>query len=144
MDEFMRAALNEAQEGAREGGVPIGAALVKDGKLIATGRNRRIQDSAPVMHAEINCLYNAGKVTHRFRNTTLYTTLMPCYMCAGAVVQFGIIKVVAAESETASEGFEIMKQHGVEVMDMNMDEAKRLMQSFIQDNPRLWNFNDDE
>ena len=101
MDEFMSAALNEARTGAAEGGIPIGAALVDtNNRLIATGRNRRLQDTACVMHAEINCLYNAGKTVKDFRGMTMYSTLMPCNMCAGAVVQFGIDRVVAADRRT--------------------------------------------
>ena len=87
MDQFMRAALEEARTGAEEGGIPIGAALVdRQGRLVATGRNRRIQDRAVVMHAEINCLYKAGKDMEDFRGMTIYSTLIPCNMCAGAIV----------------------------------------------------------
>ena len=99
MDKFMEAALLEARTGAAEGGIPIGAALVDGNRLVATGRNRRLQDSASIMHAEINCLYNASrKGEQSFRGMTMYSTLMPCHMCAGAIVQFGITKVVAGES----------------------------------------------
>ena len=138
MDEFMRAALEEARQGFDEGGVPIGAALVDGDTLIATGRNRRLQDTAPVMHAEINCLYNAGKTIQDFGGMTLYSTLMPCYMCAGAVLQFGIIKVVVAESKTANEGFEMMVRHGVEVIDLDLEEAKSLLAEFIRTKPHQW------
>ena len=138
MDDFMRAAFEEARLGAEEGGVPIGAALVDGDTLIATGRNRRLQDTAPVMHAEINCLYNAGKTIQDFGGMTLYSTLMPCYMCAGAILQFGITKVVAAESKTANEGLEMMVRHGVEVIDLDLDEAKSLLGEFIRTNPHQW------
>ena len=138
MDEFMRAALEEARQGFDEGGVPIGAALVDGDTLIATGRNRRLQDTAPVMHAEINCLYNAGKTIQDFGGMTLYSTLMPCYMCAGAILQFGITKVVAAESKTANEGLEMMVRHGVEVIDLDLDEAKSLLAEFIRTKPHQW------
>ena len=138
MDDFMRAALEEARLGAEEGGVPIGAALVDGDTLVATGRNRRLQDTAPVMHAEINCLYNAGKTIKDFGGMTLYSTLMPCYMCAGAILQFGITKVVVAESKTANEGLEMMVRHGVEVIDLDLDEAKSLLGEFIRTNPRQW------
>lgn len=144
MDEFMKAAIREAQAGADEGGVSIGAALADGDALIATGRNRRLQDTAPVMHAEINCLYNAGKTVPNFRGMTLYTTLMPCYMCAGAVVQFKIAKVVAAESDTASEGVDLMREHGVEVIDLDLDEAKQLLADFIRANPDKWTFSIDK
>ena len=138
MDEFMRAALEEARQGFDEGGVPIGAALVDGDTLIATGRNRRLQDTAPVMHAEINCLYNAGKTIQDFGGMTLYSTLMPCYMCAGAVLQFGITKVVVAESKTANEGLEMMVRHGVEVIDLDLDEAKSMLGEFIRTKPHQW------
>ncbi len=137
MDKFMQAALDEARLGAEEGGVPIGAALVDGDAIIATGRNRRLQDSTPTMHAEMNCLFNASKSTQDFSGMTIYTTMMPCHMCAGAVVQFGIAKVVAAESDNSGEGIEMMKRHGVEVIDLQLDEAKRLVQAFIQANPDL-------
>ena len=138
MDDFMRAAFEEARLGAEEGGVPIGAALVDGDTLVATGRNRRLQDTAPVMHAEINCLYNAGKTIQDFGGMTLYSTLMPCYMCAGAILQFGITKVVAAESKTANEGLEMMVRHGVEVIDLDLDEAKSLLGEFIRTKPHQW------
>ena len=141
MDEFMRAAFKEAQDGADEGGIPIGAALVDtNGVLVATGRNRRLQDSACIMHAEINCLYNAGKTVHDFRGMTMYSTLIPCHMCAGAMVQFGIAKVVAAESENFPEqnGHALMKQHGIEVIDLDMKDSKQLLGAFIESNPQHW------
>lgn len=139
MDEFMRAALDEAIRGAAEGGIPIGAVLVDDDKILARGHNRRIQDSAPVMHGEINCLYNAGKTIDRFNGMTIYSTLMPCHMCAGAIIQFGITKVYAGESETFDEGRELMERHGIEVIDMDLDEAKKLMRDFMEANPSQWN-----
>lgn len=91
MDEFMEAAIQEAKQGRQEGGIPIGSVLVKDGKILGRGHNKRVQDGDPVTHAEIDCLRNAGRVGS-YRGTTLYSTLMPCYLCAGAVVQFGIKK----------------------------------------------------
>jgi len=138
MNEFMRAALDEAIKGASEGGIPIGAVLVDDGRIIATGHNRRIQDSAPIMHGEINCLYNAGKTVDRFNGMTIYSTLMPCHMCAGAIIQFGISRVYAGESETFDEGRALMQRHGIDVIDMDLDEAKQLMRNFIAANPSLW------
>ena len=138
MDDFMRAAFEEARSGAEEGGVPIDAALVDGDTLVATGHNRRLQDTAPVMHAEINCLYNAGKTIRDFSSKTLYSTLMPRYMCAGAVLQFGITKVVTAESKTANEGLEIMVRHGVEVINSDMDEAKSMLGEVIRTNPHQW------
>ena len=142
MDEFMRAAIREAQDGADAGGIPIGAALVDtSGRLVATGHNRRLQDDACIMHAEINCLYNAGKTIQDFRGMTMYSTLMPCHMCAGAMVQFGIAKVVAAESDNFSEqnGRALMERHDIEVIDLDLEAPKRLLHSFIASNQQHWN-----
>ena len=136
MDEFMRAALDEARRGAAEGGIPIGAVLVNGGTIVARGHNRRVQDSAPVMHGEINYLYNAGRTIESFFGMTIYSTLMPCHMCAGAIIQFGITRVYAGESETFDEGRELMERHNIEVIDMDLDEAKQLMREFIE-NKRL-------
>ena len=97
MDEFMKAAIDQAKIGRKENGIPIGSVLVKDGVIIGYGHNKRIQDNDPVTHAEIDCLRNAGRVGS-YKDTVLYSTLMPCYLCAGAVVQFGIKKVYAGES----------------------------------------------
>lgn len=138
MDDFMAAAIAEAKQGLQEGGIPIGSVLVKDGEIIGRGHNKRVQDSDPVTHAEIDCLRNAGRIG-KYQDTTLYSTLMPCYLCAGAVVQFGIKKVIAGESETFSGAREFMESHGVEVIDLNLDECKQLMSQFIQNNPQLWN-----
>ncbi|MDQ1273490.1 MAG: cytosine/creatinine deaminase [Planctomycetota bacterium] len=138
MDVFMRAAIDEAKSGLREGGIPIGSLLVKDGKIIGRGHNKRVQENNPIMHAEINCLLNAGRIV-KYRETVLYSTLMPCYLCAGAIVQFGIKKVIVGESETFSGAKEFMESHGVKIVDLNLDECKHLMKSFIQKNPELWN-----
>ncbi len=92
------------------------------------------------MHAEINCLYNAGKTIPDFRGMSMYSTLMPCHMCAGAIVQFGIVKVVAAESENFGEsnGHQLMLRHGIEVIDLNLQDAKKLLGGFIEANPQHW------
>jgi len=100
MDIFMQAAISEALEGLSEGGVPIGAILVEKGGIIGRGRNRRVQDQDQLMHAEMDCLRHA-RLTGGYHNTTLYSTLMPCYLCAGAMVQFGIKKVVVGEAKSA-------------------------------------------
>jgi cytosine deaminase len=138
MDNFMEAAIAEAKQGLQEGGIPIGSILVKDGEIIGRGHNKRVQNRDPVTHAEIDCLRNAGRIG-KYKDTTLYSTLMPCYLCAGAVVQFGIKKVIAGESETFPGAREFMESHGVEVIDLNLDECKHLMSEFIQNNPQLWN-----
>ena len=138
MDEFIKAAIAEAQQGISEGGIPIGSVLVRDGKIIGRGHNKRVQDGDPVTHAEIDCLRNAGRVGN-YKKSVLYSTLMPCYLCAGAVVQFGIKKVFAGENETFSGAKEFMESHGVEVINLDLEECKAMMRKFISDNPELWN-----
>lgn len=138
VDVFMQAAIDEARQGKNEKGIPIGAVLVRDGKTIGRGHNRRVQHNDPIMHAEIDCLRNAGRIGN-YRGAILYSTLMPCYLCAGAVVQFGIKKVVVGESEIFHGAKEFMESHGVEVVDLDLDECKLLMREFIINNPELWN-----
>ncbi|MBA3920857.1 MAG: nucleoside deaminase [Nostocaceae cyanobacterium] len=138
MDDFMQAAIAEAKLGQQVGGIPIGSVLVKDSKIVGRGHNKRVQDSDPVTHAEIDCLRNAGRIGS-YKGTTLYSTLMPCYLCAGAVVQFGIKKVIAGESKTFPGAKEFMESHGVEVVDLNLTECEQMMTDFIQTNPELWN-----
>ena len=138
MDPFMREAIEEARKGHDEGGIPIGSVLVRKNVILGRGRNRRVQDGDPVIHAEIDCLRNAGR-TGSYRHTTLYSTLMPCYLCAGAVVQFGIPKVVVGESRTFAGAQAFMESHGVEVVDLDLGECKAMMQAFIAGHPDLWN-----
>ena len=137
-DKFMLAAIEEARQGLREDGIPIGSVLVKDGKIIGRGHNKRVQGNDPMAHAEIDCLKNVGRIGS-YKGTTLYSTLMPCYLCAGAVVQFGIKKVIAGESRTFPGAKEFMVEHGVEVIDFDDKECYALMQGFIKKNPDLWN-----
>ena len=138
MDEFMAAAIAQAKQGLLEGGITIGSVLVKNGEILGQGHNKRVQDGDPVTHAEIDCLRNAGRIGN-YKDTTLYSTLMPCYLCAGAVVQFGIKKVIVGESQTFAGAKEFMESHAVEVIDLDLDECKQLMSDFIQKNPQLWN-----
>lgn len=138
IDPFMQAAIDEARQGLAEGGIPIGSALARDGELIAVGHNKRVQDSDPVTHAEIDCLRNAGRIGS-FHGTVLYSTLMPCYLCAGAVVQFGIKKVIVGESRTFPGAPEFMRSHGVEVIDLDLPECVAIMTEFIEKRPELWN-----
>lgn len=137
MDEFITAAIAQAKQGRSEGGIPIGSVLVKDGKIIGKGHNKRVQDGDPVTHAEIDCLRNAGRIGS-YKGTTLYSTLMPCYLCAGAVVQFGIKKVIAGESRTFPGAKDFMVSHGVEVIDLNLAECEQMMSEFIDENPEVW------
>jgi creatinine deaminase len=138
MDRFMAAAIKEAKKGRTEGGIPIGSVLVKKGRIIGRGHNRRVQEESPILHAEIDCLRNAGRIG-RYRGTVLYSTLMPCYLCAGAVVQFGIPKVIVGESESFSGAREFLTSHGVEVVDLDLPECKAMMRKFIAERPDLWN-----
>ncbi len=133
----MQAAIEQARQGFAEGGIPIGSVLVKEGQIVGAGRNRRVQDGDPMTHAEIDCLRRAGRIGS-YRGTTLYSTLMPCYLCAGAVVQFGIKRVLVGESQTFPGAREFMEQHGVEVIDLNLPECQTMMQEFIRKNPELW------
>jgi cytosine/creatinine deaminase len=138
MDEFMQAAIAEARLGLKEGGIPIGSVLVKGDDIVGQGHNRRVQQNNPILHAEIDCLQNAGRIG-RYQDTVLYSTLMPCYLCAGAILQFGIKTVIAGESQTFPGAIALMQSHGVTVVDLNLDECKQLMQSFIANNLLLWN-----
>jgi cytosine deaminase len=136
--ELMEAAIAQAKKSLSEGGIPIGSALAREGNLLAVGHNKRVQESDPVTHAEIDCLRRAGRLGS-FHNTVLYSTLMPCYLCSGAVVQFGIRKVVVGESRTFPGAPDFMRQHGVEVIDLDLPECVELMTRFIAANPELWN-----
>lgn len=138
MDKFFITAIDEAKKGLAEGGIPIGSVLVKDGKIISGGHNKRVQENNPMLHAEIDCLMSAGRIGS-YKGTTLYSTLMPCYLCAGAVVQFRIKKVIVGESKTFPGAADFMRQHGVEVIDLNNKKCIELMLDFIKNNPALWN-----
>ena len=137
MDDFMKEAIAEARQGRSEGGIPIGSVLVRDGQVIGRGHNKRVQDQDPVTHAEIDCLRNAGRVG-KYDDTVLYSTLMPCYLCAGAVVQFGIKKVYAGEDETFGGAKAFMESHGVEVINLDNEECKAMMREFVAEHPELW------
>jgi cytosine deaminase len=134
----MQLAIDEAKKGLQEGGIPIGSVLIKDGELVAKGHNKRVQEKNPILHGEMDCLNNAGRIGN-YKNTTIYSTLMPCYMCAGTIVQFKIKKVIVGESRTFSGAKEFMMSHGVEVIDLNLPECVEMMENFISKNPDLWN-----
>jgi cytosine deaminase len=137
MDEFIQEALRQARKSLAEGGIPIGSALVRAGKLVAAGHNQRVQRNNPILHGEMDCLTNAGRVGS-FRDTVLYSTLMPCYMCAGTIVQFKIPKVVVGESRTFAGAREFMEEHGVEVVDLDLPECVEMMADFIARKPEIW------
>lgn len=138
MDEFMHTAILQAKKSLLEGGIPIGSVLVKNGKLVSKGHNKRVQEDNPILHGEMDCLNNAGRVGS-FKDCVIYSTLMPCYMCAGTIVQFKIPKVIVGESRTFAGAKEFMQSHGVEVVDLDIEECVQMMEKFIQDKPELWN-----
>ncbi len=138
MDEFMKEAIAEAQRGAAEGGIPIGSVLVRNGEVIARGHNKRVQEQNPILHGEMDCLNNAGRIGS-YRDTVIYSTLMPCYMCAGTIVQFKIPKVIVGESRNFAGAREFMEAHGVEVIDLDLPECVQMMEEFISAKPELWN-----
>jgi len=138
MDKFMDAAIAQAKKGWSEGGIPIGSVLVKEGSICGEGHNQRVQQGDPMAHAEIDCLRNAGRIGS-YKGATLYSTLMPCYLCAGAVVQFGIKKVIVGESTTFEGAEKFMKSHGVEVVNLQDEACIDMMRQFIEEKPELWN-----
>ncbi|MFN0158457.1 MAG: nucleoside deaminase [Bacteroidota bacterium] len=138
MNLLMKGAIEEARKGLMEGGIPIGSVLVRDNIIVGRGHNRRVQEDNTMKHAEIDCLINAGRIGS-YRNTVLYSTLMPCYLCAGAAVQFRLPRVVVGESRTFPGASEFMRQHGVEVIDLDLDECVQMMEQFITAKPSLWN-----
>ena len=145
MDPFLRAAIDEAKIGLSEGGLPIGSVLVRDGKMIGRGHNRRVQRGDPMAHAEIDCLTSAGRQI-TYRDTVLYSTLMPCFLCSGAAVQFGVPKVIVGESINFPGGQgkggsspDFMRNHGIELIDLHDAECIEMMSRFIREHPRLWN-----
>jgi cytosine deaminase len=133
----MAVAVGQARLSLSEGGIPIGAALFRGPELLGGGHNRRVQLRNPILHGEMDCLQNVGRVG-TYKGTTIYSTLMPCYMCAGTIVQFRVPRVIAAESLTFPGGREFMEAHGVEVVDLEMQECVQMLQGFIAANPELW------
>lgn len=134
---FLDAAYAEAAQGFEEGGLPIGAALAEDGQLVATGRNRRVQQGDPIAHGEMDCLRLAGR-RRSYRNTTLYTTLSPCMMCSGTIVQFKIPRVVIGENATFGGNEEFLRSHGVEVVVVDDPQCRSLMERFQTAHPEVW------
>jgi creatinine deaminase len=139
-DRYMRLAIEQARIGLSEGGIPIGAALVADGEVLGVGRNRRVQEGSAIRHGETDCLENAGRLPARvYRKSTLYTTLSPCHLCAGAVLLYGIPRVVIGENRTFSASEDLLRRHGVELVVLDLDECVQMMREFIAANPALWN-----
>jgi len=140
MDKFMESAIEEAKMGLAEGGIPIGSVLVIDNKVAGRGHNRRVQKGSAVLHAEMDCLENAGRLKQAdYKRAILYTTLSPCDMCSGAILLYGIPKVIIGENRTFSGPEDYLISRGVELTIADSDECFQLMKSFIRDNPGLWN-----
>src|SRR3989339_702232 len=140
MDEFMRTAIEEARKGLAEGGIPIGSVLVQDGKIIGRGYNQRVQKGSAVLHAEMSCLENAGRLKAAdYKKCVLYSTLSPCDMCSGTILLYGIPKVVIGENHTFKGPEDYLRSRGVELVLVNSQECKDLMQKFIEEKPELWN-----
>ena len=135
---FMRLAFEEARRGFDEGGVPVGSALVEAGRLVAQGRNRRVQEGDPIAHGEMDCLRRAGRRPH-YRGTVLYTSLSPCMMCAGTILQFGIPRVVVGERSNFAGNCDFLAERGVAVALLNDPACIELMSRFIRERPELWN-----
>ncbi|MGE3802140.1 MAG: nucleoside deaminase [Candidatus Kapaibacterium sp.] len=140
MDNFMKLAIEEAKKGRSEGGIPIGSVIVHEGKVLGQGHNKRIQQGSVVLHGEMDALENAGRQPASiYRNSTLYTTLSPCPMCTGAILLYGIPRVVIGENQTFMGDEDLLRTRGVEVEVLNDSECIQIMTDFIEGNPELWN-----
>lgn len=140
MDPFMQAAIEEARQGLVEGGIPIGSVIVHEGRIIGRGHNRRVQKGSAILHGEMDALENAGRQAARvYRESTLYTTLSPCAMCSGAILLYGIPRVIVGENRTFLGEEELLRLRGVEVEVLQDEECVALMSSFIAAHPSLWN-----
>ncbi len=140
MDEFLKEAIKEAKIGLDEGGIPIGSVLVIDGKIVGRGHNKRVQNSSAILHAEMDCLENAGRLSaSEYKKATLYSTLSPCDMCSGAVLLYGIKKVIIGENKTFIGPENYVKSRGVSVEVLDDKECCSMMEKFIEKSPELWN-----
>ncbi|MFN8446211.1 MAG: nucleoside deaminase [Caldilineaceae bacterium] len=140
MDEFMRAAIDEAKKGLAEGGIPIGSVLVIDGKIVGRGHNRRVQQGSAILHAEMDALENAGRLkASDYQRATLYSTLSPCDMCSGTALLYKIPKVVIGENVTFQGPEEYTRSRGIELVILQNEECIQLMRDFIATRPELWN-----
>jgi creatinine deaminase len=139
-DDFMRAAIEEAEAGLREGGIPIGSVLVQSGRIIGRGHNRRVQRGSAILHGEMDALENAGRQTaSSYRESVLYTTLSPCAMCSGAILLYGIPRVIVGENQTFRGEEDLLRSRGVRVEVLQDPTCTRLMTEFIATHPQLWN-----
>lgn len=135
--QYLRLAYEQALKSYSEGGLPIGAALVEDETVIAVGHNQRVQKNNQILHGEMDCFVKAGR-RKSFKNTTLYTTLSPCMMCAGTIVQFKVPRVVVGEDQNFKGNIAFLEQNGVEVVVLNDSDCIALMKLFIDEKPELW------
>jgi cytosine/creatinine deaminase len=139
MDEFLQAALDEAEQGLAEGGIPIGSVLVHDGRILGRGHNRRVQGGSVVLHAEMDALERAGRRrAHVYRASTLYTTLSPCAMCSGAILLYGIPRVVIGENRTFQGEEALLRSRGVAVEVVDDPSCAALLAGFVRAHPELW------
>ncbi len=140
MDKFLKEAINEARKGLAEGGIPIGSVIVYKNEILGKGHNRRVQNGSVILHGEMDAFENAGRQPASvYKDCVLYTTLSPCPMCTGAILLYGIPKVIIGENSTFLGSEALLKDNGVEVTVLNNDECIEMMQRFIQENPKLWN-----
>ena len=140
MDKFMQMAYEEAQQGLAEGGIPIGSVLVHKGQVLGRGHNRRIQKGSAILHGEMDALENAGRLAASvYKECELYTTLSPCCMCSGTILLYGIPKVIVAENKTFMGEEALLRSRGVEVEVLDDPDCISMMESFIENNPELWN-----
>lgn len=140
VDAFLKAAIEEAQQGLAEGGIPIGSVLVHNGKIIGRGHNRRVQQGSAILHGEMDALENAGRLPASvYKESVLYTTLSPCPMCTGAILLYGIPKVVVGENQTFMGDEDLLRARGVTVNVIQDTTCVEMMQSFIAAKPALWN-----
>ena len=140
MDPFLSAAIEEAKTGLKEGGIPIGSVIVHKGKILGKGHNKRIQNGSVVLHGEMDALENAGRQPASvYRECTLYTTLSPCPMCTGAILLYGIPRVIIGEHETFMGDEGLLKQRGVDVTVVHDPSCIEMMKKFIKEHPDLWN-----
>lgn len=139
MDSFMQAAIEQADIGLQEGGIPIGSVLVHEGKIIGRGHNRRVQQGSAILHGEMDALENAGRLPARiYQNSVLYTTLSPCPMCSGAILLYGVPRVVVGENQTFMGEEALLKERGVDVRVMQHHQCITMMSDFIKNHPDLW------
>ncbi len=139
-EKFMKVAIEEARKGLSEGGIPIGSVLVKENKIIGRGHNQRVQKKSSVLHAEMDCLENAGRLkTSDYQKCVIYSTLSPCDMCTGAILLYKIPVVVIGENKTFKGPEEYSQRQGVKLINLESEECKRLMHDFIIKHPSLWN-----